>query len=83
VITDEDTGQVVGFLANRQGMYTSNRRYLSRQVSLMDGKYNGYFETHDECVAYLQGIEDAINQIAASKDQTEPRHYYEFTREPA
>jgi hypothetical protein len=82
-IIDGDSGKKVGFLECRQGMTTHNRRYHSRSISLFDNKIRASFETHAECVAFAKGIEAAINQIIAPKDQPKDhpsiKGYYEFT----
>jgi hypothetical protein len=77
-IIDVDSGKTVGNLECRQGMTLGNRRYMSRTLSLFDGKYRGSFETHAECVAFAKGVEAVIKQMVAPKDAPPPKAYYDF-----
>jgi hypothetical protein len=82
-IIDRDSGKRIGTLECRQGMWSPNRRYHSRTISLFDNKFRASFETHAECVAFAKGVEAAINQIIAPKDRPNDhpstKGYYEFT----
>ena len=85
-VIDLDTGKKIGTLECGQGSWSCNKRFLSRRISLFDDKLRGNFETHAECVAFAKGIEAAINQIIAPKDQPKDhpymKGYYEFTVVP-
>jgi hypothetical protein len=59
-IIDGDTGKRIGTLECHQGSWGGSsptyRRYHSRTISFIDGKYRGSFETHAECVAFAKGV---------------------------
>jgi len=60
-VIDEDTGNTVGQLFFGVGI---------REISLFDGKYEGSFATHEECVAFAKegrgGVESHGFEAAAS-----------------
>jgi hypothetical protein len=56
VVTDQETGQSVG-----QVTYDSGP---TRHISLF-GKYHGNFKTHEECVAFADGVEAVLNHMVS------------------
>jgi len=54
-VEDQDTGRIVG----TQTYATNN----GRLISLFDGAYKGHFESHEECEAFLRGVEAVINRL--------------------
>ena len=55
-IIDADTGKVVGWIVRNWGI-------AGTTISLFGGKYSGQFSSSEECAAYAEGVEDAINQM--------------------
>jgi hypothetical protein len=59
-IFDADTGRDIGaFRYGHQG---------GRTVSLFDGKYQGSFETHEECCAFAKGVQAVLNHMVYIKE---------------
>jgi hypothetical protein len=64
-VIDLDTGERVGYIQIHQGFWIGTRRSHTRSISMMDGKYQGSFDTHDECYGFAKGIEAVINHLVA------------------
>jgi hypothetical protein len=60
-ITDTETGKVIGQL--RYG------HQQERTVSLFDGKYQGTFDTHEQCWAFAKGVESVLNHMCGSQSE--------------
>jgi hypothetical protein len=61
-VIDEDTGKEVGFVE-------ATRSPIERRISLFGGKYQGDFETHEECKAFAKGVEAVLNHAVEVPDQ--------------
>jgi hypothetical protein len=59
-IEDEISGKAVGTLFFG--------RHAMRTVSLLAGKYQGTFPTHEECCAFAKGVEVVLNQMVQSTE---------------
>jgi hypothetical protein len=57
-VVDKDTGKKVGTLLHE-------RSPAVRTISLYGGRYHAHFKSFDECVAFANGIEAAVNQMTA------------------
>jgi hypothetical protein len=64
-VKDLETNKTIGFVQARQGMTLSETRHPNRNISLFGGKYEGSFETHDECVAFAKGVEAVLNHMVS------------------
>jgi hypothetical protein len=53
-IIDDHTGKEVGFV-------DASRSPRQRHISLFGGKYQGDFESPEECTAFAKGIEAVLN----------------------
>lgn len=69
-VIDLDSGKSIGYIATRQGVTLSEKRYPSRNISLFDWKCHGSVETHEECVAFAQGVEAVLNHMVFVKDKS-------------
>ena len=61
-VIDEETGKAIGTIEGHRGSMGIDR---SRWAICLFGKYNGYFERRDECVAFAEGVEAVINQVVS------------------
>ena len=59
-VIDEDTGETVGFVR-------SERSPASRYISLFGGKYDGIFQTPEQCSAFAKGVEAVLNHMASEQ----------------
>ena len=59
-IIDSETGKTIGQFSygHQQG----------RTVSLFDGKYQGTFDTHEQCWAFAKGVEAVLNHMMLIKE---------------
>jgi hypothetical protein len=53
-VIDEDSDDNVGDVAYKKG--------VGREVTLF-GRYKGTFQTHDECAAFIKGVETVLNHM--------------------
>ena len=53
-VIDEDSNDDVGSVAYKKG--------VGREVTLF-GRYKGTFRTHEECAAFINGVETVLNYI--------------------
>jgi hypothetical protein len=58
-IIDRETGKSVGGLVYSYGSHDGR----SRWVHLFDGRYSASFATYEECVAFVQGVEQVLNHM--------------------
>jgi hypothetical protein len=69
-VKDLDSDQTIGSIRIQQGGYYGpadddiRRRSHTRQLTLFD-KYQGSFDTHEECVAFAKGVEEVLNHVVA------------------
>jgi hypothetical protein len=67
-IIDMDTGQIVGDLYIAKGRTSFDhstwtvKKYATRDVSLFE-KYHGSFDSHEECIAFVKGVEVVVNHL--------------------
>jgi hypothetical protein len=66
-VMDSDTDKAIGLVQGHQG--PSLGPSLRWSISLFDGKYEGVFERHDECVAFAKGVEAVLNHMVSSNHQ--------------
>lgn len=59
-ITDTETGKTVGSITVGHGGEPR------RSVYLFDHKYNGAFDTHAECYAFVKGVEAVLNRMVST-----------------
>jgi hypothetical protein len=64
---DMDTGQHIGRIEIHQGGWFGGDRSYTRSVSLLGGKYQADFDTHEECCAFADGVVAVINHVAAPR----------------
>jgi hypothetical protein len=64
-VMDSDTDKAIGSIQGHQGASLGQ----SWSISLFDGKYNGAFESHNECVAFAKGVEAVLNHMVSSDHQ--------------
>ena len=72
-IIDEDSGRAVGYFNAGQGSESwsvRSRRNPSRYVNLFDGKYCGEFESHEECAAFVKGVEVVLTHMVLKNDKS-------------
>jgi hypothetical protein len=50
------------------GFRIGHQRYLTRTIRLFDSKYISSFNTHMECVAFVNGVEAVLNYMLEAKD---------------
>jgi len=66
-VTDLETGKTVGYLSVSQGRSSIQNGGSgcepTRHISLFDGKYQGSFDKHEECVAFARGVEAVLNHL--------------------
>src|SRR5207253_11381059 len=62
-VDDLDTGNRVGFIDCKNGDWVGGERTPTRYISLFSGKYTGSFETHDECVAFAEGVQAVLHHM--------------------
>jgi hypothetical protein len=67
LITDNDTGKVVGFVK-------ASRSPATRHVSLFGGKYQGDFRTIEECCAFIKGVEVVLNHVVQIEGEPTEAH---------
>ena len=61
---DLDTGETIGHLEIHEGFWIGDMRSHTRSVSLLNGKYNATFNSHEECCAFAKGVIAVINHVA-------------------
>jgi hypothetical protein len=57
-IDDEDTGESIGQLIFGTGS--------GRSILLFGEKYRGHFQSHEECVAFAQGVQAVLNHMTST-----------------
>jgi hypothetical protein len=62
-VYDEETGKCVGKVGASNGVFHEGYPYRARYVRLFNQKYFGTFDTHDECVAFVKGVETVLNHM--------------------
>jgi hypothetical protein len=66
-VTDLESGKTVGYLSISQGrspIHNGGPEWEpTRHISLFDGKYQGRFDKHEECVAFARGVEAVLNHL--------------------
>ena len=66
-VTDLETGKTVGYLSVSQGRSSIQNGGSgcepTRHISLFNGKYQGRFDKHEECVAFAKGVEAVLNHL--------------------
>jgi len=63
-VIDQDTGKKVGFVV-------AERSPRARHISLFGGKYQGDFESREECDAFARGVEAVLNHMVAADEEQE------------
>jgi hypothetical protein len=66
-VDDEETGKSVGRIVHASSLDGNRRR-----ISLFDGKYEGSFKTHEECIAFARGVEAVLNHMVSLKAGNHP-----------
>ena len=66
-VIDFDTGKEVGYLLTALGNPHSGTP--RRLISLFDGKYCAWVDTHEECWAFAKGVEAVLNHITSTGEQ--------------
>jgi hypothetical protein len=66
-ISDEVTGKYVGTVSIERA-HRGHKRYPTRTIRLFDSKYISSFDTHAECVAFVKGVEAALNHMLKAKN---------------
>jgi hypothetical protein len=64
-VTDEDTGQVVGFIRSNGVGFTNTGGI---EISLFDEKYRATLNRREECWGFLKGVEAVLNRMVSADD---------------
>jgi hypothetical protein len=71
----------------RQGPRASHKSYPTRTIRLFDSKYVGIFNTHMECIAFVNGVEVVLDHMLKVKDVKSAKsllnHMLEAKEKPA
>jgi hypothetical protein len=67
-IRDEVTGKCIGAVGIERAPRIGHQRYPTRTIRLFDSKHISSFNTHMECVAFVNGVEAVLNYMLEAKD---------------
>jgi hypothetical protein len=63
-VVDQDTGKKVGHVIAERSPGKTRKRH----ISLFGGKYQGNFESPDECDAFAKGVEAVLNHMTETDE---------------
>jgi hypothetical protein len=67
-VFDETAGKCVGTVSFDKVPRASHKSYPTRTIRLFDSKCVGIFNTHMECVAFVNGVEVVLDYMLKVKD---------------